>query len=90
MCLASNGRQYMIPADNVGGIGHEDLVGGGGLIQVSMQLNDYSSGAHAYVSQTTHNGSTLSIQAFIMDMDQGGQMSQSITRNIQAQRRARE
>lgn len=87
---ASNGSQYMIPGDNGKVISNKDLGGGGGQIQVSIQFNDYSSGAHSYDAQATQNGSTLTVQAFIMDMDQGGQMSQSITRNIQAQRRARE
>lgn len=87
---ASTGKQYMIPGDNGKVISNKDLGGGGGQIQVSIQFNDYSSGAHSYDAQATQNGSTLTVQAFIMDMDQGGQMSQSITRNIQAQRRARE
>lgn len=87
---ANNGSQYMIPGDNGKVISNKDLGGGGGQIQVSIQFNDYSSGAHSYDAQATQNGSTLTVQAFIMDMDQGGQMSQSITRNIQAQRRARE
>ena len=87
---ASTGKQYMIPGDNGKVISNKDLGGGGGQIQVSIQFNDYSSGAHSYDAKATQNGSTLTVQAFIMDMDQGGQMSQSITRNIQAQRRARE
>ncbi|EHM46007.1 tape measure domain protein [Yokenella regensburgei ATCC 43003] len=87
---ASNGSQYMIPGDNGKVISNKDLNGGGGQIQVSIQFNDYSSGAHSYDAQATQNGDYVTINAFIMDMDQGGQMSQSITRNIQAQRRARE
>lgn len=87
---ASNGSQYMIPGDNGKVISNKDLSGGGGPIQVSIQFNDYSSGTHSYDAQATQNGDYVTINAFIMDMDQGGQMSQSITRNIQAQRRARE
>lgn len=87
---ASNGSQYMIPGDNGKVISNKDMNGGGGQIQVSIQFNDYSSGTHSYDAQATQNGDYVTINAFIMDMDQGGQMSQSIIRNIQAQRRARE
>ena len=86
---ANNGSQYMIPGDNGKVISNKDL-GGSGQIQVSIQFNDYSSGAHSYDAQATQNGNNLTVQAFIMDMDQGGQMSQSITRNLQAPRKARE
>lgn len=87
---AQNGSQYMIPGDNGKVISNKDMTSGGGQIQVSIQFNDYSSGAHSYDAQATQNGSSLTVQAFIMDMDQGGQMSQSITRNLQAPRKARE
>lgn len=86
---AGSGKQYMIPGDNGKVISNKDL-GGSGQIQVSIQFNDYSSGAHSYDAQATQNGNNLTVQAFIMDMDQGGQMSQSITRNLQAPRKARE
>lgn len=87
---ASNGSQYMIPGDNGKVISNKDIGGGGGQIQVSIQFNDYSSGAHSYDAQATQNGNSLTVQAFIMDMEQGGQMSQSISRNLQAPRKARE
>lgn len=86
---ASNGSQYMIPGDNGKVISNKDIGGGGGQIQVSIQFNDYSSGAHSYDAQATQSGSTLTVQAFIMDMEQGGEMSQSIARNHQAPRKAR-
>ncbi|MFP2273200.1 tape measure protein [Enterobacter ludwigii] len=87
---ASNGSQYMIPGDNGKVISNKDITSGGGQIQVSIQFNDYSSGSHSYDAQATQSGNSLTVQAFIMDMDQGGQMSQSITRNLQAPRKARE
>ncbi|MGM8796947.1 tail protein (tape measure) [Enterobacter asburiae] len=87
---ASNGSQYMIPGDNGKVISNKDIGGGSGQIQVSIQFNDYSSGAHSYDAQATQNGNSLTVQAFIMDMEQGGQMSQSISRNLQAPRKARE
>lgn len=87
---ASTGKQYMIPGDNGKVISNKDIGSGGGQIQVSIQFNDYSSGTHSFDAQATQNGNALTVQAFIMDMDQGGQMSQSITRNLQAPRKARE
>ncbi|MFS9769765.1 tape measure protein [Enterobacter chuandaensis] len=87
---ASNGSQYMIPGDNGKVISNKQMnAGGGGQIQVSIQFNDYSSGAHSFDAQATQSGNTLTVQAFIMDMEQGGQMSQSIARNHQAPRTTR-
>lgn len=88
---ASSGKQYMIPGDNGKVISNKDIsAGSGGQIQVSIEFNDYTSGSHTYDAQATQSGNTLTVQAFIMDMDQGGPMSASITSNLQTQRRARE
>ena len=88
---ASNGSQYMIPGDNGSVISNKDLSSGGsGQIQVSIQFNDYTSGSHTYDAQASQNGNTVTVQAFIMDMNQGGPMSQSITTNLQTSRRATE
>jgi len=88
---ASNGSQYMIPGDNGSVISNKDLSsGGGGQIQVSIQFNDYTTGSHTYDAQATQSGNSVTVQAFIMDMNQGGPMSQSITNNLQAPRKARE
>lgn len=86
---ASNGSQYMIPGDNGKVISNKDL-GGNGQIQVSIQFIDYSSGGHSFDAQATQNGDNLTVQAFIMDMNQGGPMSQSISANHQAPRKARD
>lgn len=85
---ASTGKQYMIPGDNGKVISNKDL-GGNGQIQVSIQFIDNSSGGHSFDAQATQNGDNLTIQAFIMDMNQGGPMSQSISSNHQAPRKAR-
>lgn len=88
---ASNGSQYMIPGDNGSVISNKDLSSGGiGQIQVSIQFNDYTSGSHTYDAQASQNGNTVTVQAFIMDMNQGGPMSKSITTNLQTSRRATE
>ncbi|WP_368869228.1 tape measure protein [Proteus terrae] len=84
---ANNGRQYMIPGDNGKVISNKDMQGGG--MNVNVVFNDYSSGGHKFDAQTSQDGSTLTIQAFIMDMDNKGPMLQSITRNTSATARAR-
>lgn len=84
---ANNGRQYMIPGDNGKVISNKDMQGGG--MNVNVVFNDYSSGGHKFDAQTSQDGHTLTIQAFIMDMDNKGPMLQSITRNTSATARAR-
>lgn len=84
---ANNGRQYMIPGDNGKVISNKDMQGGG--MSVNVVFNDYSSGGHKFDAQTSQDGNTLTIQAFIMDMDNKGPMLQSITRNTSATARAR-
>lgn len=87
---SSNGSQYMIPGDNGKVISNKDMQGGSGEIKVSITFNDYTTGSHSYDAQATQNGSAITVQAFIMDMNQGGEMSQSISQNLQAPRKARE
>ncbi|EMH0746793.1 tape measure protein [Proteus mirabilis] len=84
---ASNGRQYMIPGDNGKVISNKDMQGDG--MNVNVVFNDYSSGGHKFDAQSSQDGNTLTIQAFIMDMDNKGPMLQSITRNTSATARAR-
>ena len=84
---ANNGRQYMIPGDNGKVISNKDMQGGG--MNVNVVFNDYSSGDHKFDAQTSQDGNTLTIQAFIMDLDNKGPMLQSITRNTSATSRAR-
>ncbi|MDM3558772.1 phage tail tape measure protein [Proteus vulgaris] len=83
---ANNGRQYMIPGDNGKVISNKDMQGSG--MNVNVVFNDYSSGGHKFDAQTSQDGNTLTIQAFIMDMDNKGPMLQSITRNTSATARA--
>lgn len=86
---ASNGSQYMIPGDNGSVISNKDIsIGGGGNIQVSVVFNDYTSGSHSYDAQASQDGNNLTIQAFVMDMDNKGPMHSAITRNTTATSRA--
>jgi hypothetical protein len=87
---ASNGSQYMIPGDNGSVISNKDMQGGGGQMAVNIVFNDYSSNQHSFDAQASQDGNTLTVQAFIQDMDQGGPMRQSITRNTSATPRATE
>lgn len=87
--LQSGGKNYMIPGDGGKVISNADLqTGGGGNIQVSVVFNDYTSGSHSYDAQASQDGNTLTIQAFVMDMDNKGPMHSAITRNTTATSRA--
>ncbi|BEO61102.1 phage tail tape measure protein [Serratia marcescens] len=85
---ASTGKQYMIPGDNGKVISNKDMQGGGGMPNVVFNVYDQSGGSKAYDYQASMAGDTLTVTAFIADMDNGGPMSQSVTRNHQAPRKA--
>lgn len=87
--LQSGGKNYMIPGDGGKVISNADLqTGGGGNIQVSVVFNDYTSGSHSFDAQTSQDGNNLTIQAFVIDMDNKGPMHSAITRNTTATSRA--
>ncbi|MCU3630111.1 tape measure protein [Enterobacter hormaechei subsp. steigerwaltii] len=86
---ASSGKQYMIPGDNGKVISNKDMTAGGGGIQVSVIFNDMSSGQHMYDARATQAGNTLTVEAFVADMNNGGVMSQAITGNTTAKRTPR-
>ena len=87
--LQSGGKNYMIPGDGGKVISNSDLqTGGGGNIQVSVVFNDYTSGSHSFDAQTSQDGNNLTIQAFVMDMDNKGPMHSAIIRNTTATSRA--
>lgn len=85
---ASTGKQYMIPGDNGRVISNKDMQSGSG-IQVSVIFNDMSSGQHMYDARATQTGNTLTVEAFVADMNNGGVMSQAITGNTTAKRTPR-
>ncbi len=85
---ASTGKQYMIPGDNGKVISNKDMQGGGGMPNVVFNVYDQSGGSKAYDYQASMAGDTLTVSAFIADMDNGGPLSQSFTRNHQAPRKA--
>lgn len=90
MYRASNGSSYMIPGDNGKVISNKNLQGGeGGGLNVVVNFNDYTTGDHSYDYQTSQNGNTLTIEAFVTDISNGGQMSQAISNFHNAPRKAR-
>lgn len=86
---SSNGRNYLLPGDNGGKvISNKDIQGGGGMPNVVFNVYDQSGGSKAYDYQASMAGDTLTVTAFIADMDNGGPLSRSFTRNHQAPRKA--
>lgn len=81
---ASSGKQYMIPGDNGRVISNKDMQGSGNGITLNIEFNDYSSGKHQFEAQASQNGDTLTVQAFLTDMQEKGPMHRSITQNTTA------
>lgn len=85
---AGTGKQYMIPGDNGKVISNKDMQGSGSAPNVSIQFIDQSTGRKSFDAQSSMSGNNLTVTAFISDLEEGGPMSQSITRNTTASRRA--
>lgn len=83
---ASTGKQYMIPGDNGKVISNKDMQGGGG-INVNVSINN-TNGSYVDHQVSSDGNGGVSMEIFIADMDNGGPMSQAISRNHQAPRRA--
>lgn len=86
---SSSGRQYMIPGDNGSVISNKDLQGSGGGSSggVIVNINNYTP-ATVDMQQTPNANGGITVDLFIADMNAGGPMSQSITSNTTASRRA--
>lgn len=87
---ASNGRQYMIPGNDGSVISNKDLTGGGSGVVVYNNVYNNSSNASATSRATDNGDGSITIETFISDMNEGGPMSQSISRNFNTNRRATE
>ena len=85
---ASNGHQYMIPGDSGRVISNKDITGSGVVVYNSVYNN--SSNASATSRATDNGDGSITIETFISDMNEGGPMSQSISRNFNTSRRATE
>ncbi len=86
---SSSGRQYMIPGDNGSVISNKDMQGNGngGTGGVIVNINNYTP-ATVDMQQSTSPSGGITVDVFIADMNAGGPMSQSITSNTSATRRA--
>lgn len=87
---ASTGRQYMIPGNSGKVISNKDISGGGGGVVVYNNVYNNSSNANATSRATDNGDGSITIETFISDMNEGGPMSQSISRNFNTNRRATE
>ncbi|HFZ2068624.1 TPA: tape measure protein [Klebsiella pneumoniae] len=74
---ASTGKQYMIPGDNGKVISNKDM--NGGQVQVNIQFYDQTSGGqHSFQAQASQEGSVVTVEAFLTDVDRNGPMSSAI------------
>lgn len=87
---ASNGNQYMIPGDNGKVISNKDLTGGGSGIVIYNNVTNTSSGATATSTATDNGDGSVTIETIVADIENGGPISQAITSNTTATRRATE
>lgn len=84
---ASNGRQYMIPGDNGSVISNKDLQGGAPGGGVVINIQNYTNSTVDAQANDTGNGITVDV--IVADLNQGGPISQAISSNHQAPRKAR-
>ena len=87
---ASNGNQYMIPGDSGKVISNKDLTGGGSGIIIYNNVTNNSSGATASSIARDNGDGSVTIETIVADIENGGPISQAITSNTTATRRATE
>lgn len=87
---ASNGSQYMIPGDSGRVISNKDIGGSSGGIVIYNNVTNNSSGATATSTATDNGDGTVTIETIVADIENGGPISQAITSNTTATRRATE
>lgn len=87
---ASTGKQYMIPGDSGKVISNKDLTGGGSGIVIYNNVTNTSSGATASSTARDNGDGSVTIETIVADIENGGPISQAITSNTTATRRATE
>ncbi|HGM7115503.1 TPA: tail protein (tape measure) [Serratia marcescens] len=87
---ASTGKQYMIPGDNGKVISNKQVTAGGSAAPTII-IENYSSGAGVMDTQASKgaDGSDV-VRIVLADLQQGGEISQGISRYHQAPRKATE
>ncbi|TNR77273.1 tail protein (tape measure) [Escherichia coli] len=84
---ASTGKQYMIPGDNGKVISNKEMTAGGG---VNVIINVQNMTGATFDAQATSSGDgTITVDAIIADLNNGGPISQGITSNFNAKRTPR-
>ncbi|WP_446920349.1 tape measure protein [Klebsiella pneumoniae] len=74
---ASTGKQYMIPGDNGKVISNKDI--NGSQVQVNIQFYDQTSGGqHSFQALASQEGSVVTVEGFLTDVDRNGPMSSAI------------
>lgn len=87
---ASTGKQYMIPGDNGKVISNKQMTGGGSAAPTII-IENYSSGAGVMDTQASKGADGGDVVRIVLaDLQQGGQISQSISQYHQAPRKATE
>ncbi|WP_390957511.1 tape measure protein [Pantoea dispersa] len=87
---ASNGSQYMIPGDNGSVISNKDLSSGAGASAsggVVINIQNYTSAT--VDAQASNDGNSVTIDVIVADLNQGGRISNALTNNFQAPRKAK-
>lgn len=87
---ASTGKQYMIPGDSGKVISNKDLTGGGSGIIIYNNVTNTSSGATTSSTARDNGDGSVTIETIVADIENGGPISQAITSNTTATRRATE
>lgn len=87
---ASTGKQYMIPGDSGRVISNKDLTGGGSGIIIYNNVTNTSSGATTSSTARDNGDGSVTIETIVADIENGGPISQAITSNTTATRRATE
>ncbi len=84
---ANTGKQYMIPGDNGKVISNKEMNAGGG---VNVIINVQNMTGATFDAQATSSGDgTITVDAIIADLNNGGPISQGITSNFNAKRTPR-
>lgn len=86
---ASNGNQYMIPGDSGKVISNKDLTGGGSGLVIYNSVTNYTS-SNVTTTATDNGDGSVTIETIVADIENGGPISQAITSNTTATRRATE
>ncbi|AYO40778.1 phage tail tape measure protein [Serratia sp. P2ACOL2] len=88
---SSNGRNYLLPGDGGGNVLSNKQINSGGGSGPTIIIENYSSGAGVMDTQASRGADGGDVVRIVLaDLEQGGQISQGISRYHQAPRKATE